>query len=421
MDVTRGASVLVGTANPSSGWTISTGGASYDVQPRPTSKTHNKATYSWQLPSSVPASAAVGSVTVTASASDTDGNAPATGISGGNIDCTGIKVDPHPNSGCSSGVGAQAALVLQPSQSGTARQEFRITGPGTDTITVGGSQTVQVTYSGSNAPPTPTTKTVSTPPTPHSSAGQTAAVAGLSGEVTYRHAGGPPQPVTAGTKLGKDDLLQTGVDSQVKLKFADGSVMAVSEMTELLVVDLLSKGSRQAITVQLKLGEVSAQVNPKKAFQTDFKAGLPCTEIAPATLFSPAVEDCPASVRGSKMRVFYDPAAKIGIVATLQDVSTFTPRVKGTKTIVIPAGKEVAETPSGVSALAPIGKAGARGGVDVEVAAGGPDGPSRCRCRETSRASRPGRSPRARSLHRTRPPRRSPRAARPVGTVDHAI
>jgi hypothetical protein len=183
--------------------------------------------------------------------------------------------------------------------------------------------------------------------------GGTARVAQLSGEVTVRHADGSVEPVTAATVLGRGDQLETGVDSQVVLSFKDGSRMQVREMTQLLVADLLNKGSRQNVTVQLKLGEVSAQVNPKKEFQTDFKLTTPTGHTAS---------------RGTVFSVFYDPVAKATIVRTLVHKVAFTPRRRGSKTIIVPAGKEIEATRSGVSRLAPIGKAGARGGIDIEKA-----------------------------------------------------
>jgi hypothetical protein len=97
---------------------------------------------------------------VNATASDTDGLAPAIGVQSTMVSCDGIATAPTPNSGCSSGLGAQAALVLQPGQSGSSTQKFRLTGPpSTVTITVGGPQTIQYTYTGSAAPTSSTTTT----------------------------------------------------------------------------------------------------------------------------------------------------------------------------------------------------------------------------------------------------------------------
>lgn len=145
--------------------------------------------------------------------------------------------------------------------------------------------------------------------------------------------------------------METGVDSSVVMIFVDGSQMTVHEMTDLYVDDILVQGSRQNVSIAIKLGEVSAQVNPKKEYQTDFNV---------------QTDRGGASVRGSIMRVFYDPKSVIEIVATLNDRSYFTPKRR--TTITIPQGKEIAITSRGVTGLAAIGKAGARGGIDAERA-----------------------------------------------------
>jgi hypothetical protein len=183
---------------------------------------------------------------------------------------------------------------------------------------------------------------------------QGAGVSSFAGEVTVVHADGSREQLGLGTLLRRGDQLQTGVDSHVVLTFPDGSTMNVSEMTELLVADLLAQGSRQNVTVSLKLGEVSAQVNPKKAYQTDFKLTTPSGT---------------TSSRGTKFSVYYNPAARTTIVRTQMHVVAFQPNRPGAKTVLVPAGKEIQVNPSGISPLAPIGKAGARGGVDMQKAA----------------------------------------------------
>lgn len=121
-----------------------------------------------------------------------------------------------------------------------------------------------------------------------------ALVVDLKGDVSAKAADGSAVAVTKGVELAKGQQLTTGVDSEAKLAFADGSVMVVSEMSQLLVADLLTSGSRSQVAVQLKMGEVAAQVNPKHAFQTDFKITTPTGT---------------ASVRGTEIRqVSYHPA-----------------------------------------------------------------------------------------------------------------
>ncbi|MDX6665467.1 MAG: hypothetical protein QOG68_1673 [Solirubrobacteraceae bacterium] len=188
------------------------------------------------------------------------------------------------------------------------------------------------------------------PEDPCAVASQCATVVGVSGEVSVRAAGGGPlRPLKVGAQLTKGDELVTGVDADAQLKFADGTIMKVSEMTELLIADLLVKGSRQAVIVALKLGEVSAQVNPKHAFQTDFKVTTPSGT---------------AGVRGTVLSVFYDPSSKTMIETTREGSVEVDPAGPGLATTVVPAGKEVQVTPKAITALAPIGKAGARGGLN---------------------------------------------------------
>jgi hypothetical protein len=106
--------------------------------------------------------------------------------------------------------------------------------------------------------------------------------------------------------------------------------------------------------VQLKIGELEATVHPQKTFQSDFKV---------RTAYSTT------SSRGTKFSVYYNPAARTTIVRTQEHVVAVQPKRPGAKTVLVPAGKEIQVTPSGISPLAPIGKAGARSGIDMQKAA----------------------------------------------------
>jgi hypothetical protein len=167
-----------------------------------------------------------------------------------------------------------------------------------------------------------------------------ATVASFSGEVTFRIGGGPLRPLTLGTKLPKGAELQTGVDASVRLKFADGTIMKLDEMTGVRIADLLVKESRQAVTVQLKLGEVSATVNPKKAFQTDFEVK---TDFAHA------------GVRGTAFSVFYDPDGKVTVVSTEEGEVSVDPTGAGLATTIVSAGKELVVRPTTMSDLQAAG------------------------------------------------------------------
>jgi hypothetical protein len=192
-----------------------------------------------------------------------------------------------------------------------------------------------------------------TAPAPAPGAG-TVKITSISGEVAVRVPGGGWEPVTPGTVLDANEELYTGVDSHAVVTFENGSTMQINELTQIIGGTLQQKGKRRDIEVQLKLGEIKATVQHETTLDTSMRIRR-----GTAT----------ASVRGSTMSVYYDPSSRIEIVGTLSDRAYFQPR-RGAKTITIPGGKEIALTPSGVSRLAPIGRADARGGADPEKARG---------------------------------------------------
>ena len=71
-----------------------------------------------------------------------------------------------------------------------------------------------------------------------------------------------------------------------------------------------------------------------------------------------------ASVRGTAFSVFYDPGTKASLVTVSEGTVAVMPTRAGGSEVLVPAGRELEVTPSATSALAPIGKAGARGGVN---------------------------------------------------------
>jgi hypothetical protein len=225
---------------------------------------------------------------------------------------------------------------------------FHIDSPNKLTVTysqangVGG--TIVMTRSGGTSTPPESSKTVS--------------VSSFSGEVTVRRNGGPWEPLTSGRRLEAGDEIFTAVDSRAVLKFEDGSTLEVRELSQLLAHTVLVTENRRDVEVQLKLGEIKAQVKKEKAVDTTFEIRRGFGRI-PGT----DEEFGDASVRGTVFTVFADPVGKAVIVSTQRGVVAVTPK-RNTKPVLVPAGKEVEVTAAGASPLAPIGKAGARGGVN---------------------------------------------------------
>lgn len=139
----------------------------------------------------------------------------------------------------------------------------------------------------------------------------------------------------------------------VTLKFSDGSSLKLNELTMLLINKAFITSHLRDIEVQLKIGEIKAQVKHETSLDTSFKIRTAMAS---------------AGVRGTAFGVFYDPGSRSMVVSTLTDEVTVTPTRAGAKTTIVPAGKEVEVTPAGTSRLAPLGKADARGGIDHEEA-----------------------------------------------------
>jgi FecR protein len=155
--------------------------------------------------------------------------------------------------------------------------------------------------------------------------------------------------VTSTTVFHRGDRLNTGVDSKVGVTFPDGSKMNIGEMSVVQIADILVQGSRENVSVSLKLGEISNQVNPKKEYQTDFKVETHTSAGAP---------------RGTKFAVFYDPGSQATVTSVTLHSVLVDPTARGLKNVKVTQGKEVEVTRTAVSKVAPIGKANAHGGID---------------------------------------------------------
>lgn len=122
---------------------------------------------------------------------------------------------------------------------------------------------------------------------------------------------------TAGQQLPQGTQVSTGPDSEIHLLFPDRSVMIVKAMTEVMVSTLLRQGNAFKAQVLLKIGEVSAQVNPTKVVSSDFSVAT-----AVAT----------ASVRGTEInRIRFDPAT--GMTADLQEGKLLVETARGREMI----------------------------------------------------------------------------------------
>lgn len=118
---------------PAPGFTWGGGGGSVNETYKG-SGSPETATYTWNVPSSIPAEGAKGSITVVATAGG-EVWAPGFSINGVLVGCSGITNTPSYGTGCAEGDHAAVAVSLQPGQSRTVTQEFLIK-PGLGKVTV---------------------------------------------------------------------------------------------------------------------------------------------------------------------------------------------------------------------------------------------------------------------------------------------
>lgn len=171
------------------------------------------------------------------------------------------------------------------------------------------------------------------------------------------HKGGSPAdawlPLETNTVLQAGDSVSTDPDGRVTLAFADNSTVTLSDLTDLTIGSFFTEGGVVRVEILLKMGEVAAQVCKSCATKSDFRIKSPTGTI---------------SVRGTIFSVFYDPGSGSTLVSTQRGVVAVTPSNKRLRTVTVGVGREVVLTARSESAVAPTGKAGRRGGDDLQKA-----------------------------------------------------
>jgi hypothetical protein len=153
--------------------------------------------------------------------------------------------------------------------------------------------------------------------------------------------------------LKQSDEISCDPDGVAVLAFADNSTTAFRNSAQFKIASYFTEGGVVRAEILLKMGEVAAQVNKSEATKSDFRIKSP-TEVS--------------SVRGTIFRVFVDPVGRASITSVQRGVVEVDPVKPGLPTVNVGAGKEVEVTATAISPIAPIGKAGARSGVNREKA-----------------------------------------------------
>jgi hypothetical protein len=170
-------------------------------------------------------------------------------------------------------------------------------------------------------------------------------VSGVTRKVEVSRNEGSWEPAIDGMKLSSGDRIHTGFKAGVTLTFVDGSTVAIKQMS-LLQLESVSRSTDGVLHVRghLRLGEVAAEVNRSSGSAADFNIKTPTST---------------ASIRGTKLTVFYDGIATL--VAVTEGTVHVAPNTGAA--VDVAAGSQVSATAHGVSAPVPIGTGEKRGGL----------------------------------------------------------
>jgi hypothetical protein len=166
-------------------------------------------------------------------------------------------------------------------------------------------------------------------------------------------AGTPPAawiPMEKDMVLKQGDDISCDPDGGAEIQFADNSTVKINPVTMLQIAGFFTEGGVVRTEILLKMGEVAAQVNKSEATKSDFRIVGP-TDVS--------------SVRGTRFRMFVDPGSGATLVSTQEGVVSVDPVGAGLPTREVTAGREVFVTATAITKVAPTGKAGARGGVNL--------------------------------------------------------
>lgn len=105
----------------------------------------------------------------------------------------------------------------------------------------------------------------------------TVVVGEISGEAEVTPSGGSAHPLLPGEKILEQDRIYTGFDSKVELKFSDGTVVVVQELTDMMVGSFRTGEGQAKTRLWLRAGELDAKVKPSSAGKNDFHIKTPTT------------------------------------------------------------------------------------------------------------------------------------------------
>jgi hypothetical protein len=158
--------------------------------------------------------------------------------------------------------------------------------------------------------------------------GGTVEVVSVVGEVEVSPGGDASRAraLRPGDRIETWDMLVTGMDSTVKLRFADGTVVDVGELTDMKVAAFIDAGNAVQTRLWLRGGEASASVNRSSERPSSLEVKTPT-----ATL----------GVRGTRFTVRHDKASGLTTVRVTEGAVELAPADPSRKPVSLTAGQSI--------------------------------------------------------------------------------
>src|SRR6185436_7663037 len=97
----------------------------------------------------------------------------------------------------------------------------------------------------------------------------------LTGDANFLQPGADWQEASEGMRLGAEDEIHTGPDSEAILQFPDGSTVVINQLTRIRMGGLLKNDTRFKIEVLLKMGEIQSHIKPQEVIGSGFSVKTP--------------------------------------------------------------------------------------------------------------------------------------------------
>lgn len=325
-------------------WSVSAGSASW----KPYFGTAN---YMYAMPGSIPAAGTSMTLSVNVIATAPNRFAPALAIEGSIVQGGRVQVGALAEAGKSAAASKSVKLLPGSVAAGS-----------TVKVVVGLQDGPRITYTyraagGSTTPKEDCSKYRGLASVHRAAAINEVRVVCVEPDVQVHREGAPDdewQPVKKGDVLKQGDEISCDPDGVVVLAFADNSTVKLKNTTQLKIASFFTEGGVVRTLILLQMGEVAAKVNKSEATKSDFQIKGPSL----------------GSVRGTTFSVFRDPVGKAEVWSVREGIVELHP-TGGRPLVTLRAKQEVEVTPTTVSKIAPIGKAGApKGSVSRSVARG---------------------------------------------------